>query len=220
MSTNRVTSPLPHDSEMSTPRSHATHRVVVAALVGLVAAAGCMGGTAGQRGSERMPARFGFGHPATAQEIQALDIDVRADGRGLPPDSGTAVDGAPIYAAQCAACHGADGIHGTVAPAPRLVGRFPGDSFPFATDTTAVATVGNWWPYATTLYDYIHRAMPFTAPGSLNPHQVYALVAFILARNDIIPQTAVMNARTLPLVQMPARNRFVPDDRTGGPQVR
>ncbi len=145
---------------------------------------------------------------------------MRADGQGLPPDSGTAVEGAAIYAARCAACHGADGVHGAEAPAPPLVGRMPGDAFPFATDTTAVATVGNYWPYATTLYDYIHRAMPFTLPGSLSPHETYALVAFILVRNDIVAPTTALNARTLPLVRMPARDRFVPDDRTGGPQVR
>ena len=81
-------------------------------------------------------------------------------------------------------------------------------------------TVGSYWPYATTLYDYIHRAMPFGSPGSLSPHEVYAVAAFILARNGIVPSTAVLTARTLPLVRMPARDRFVPDDRTGGPQVR
>lgn len=96
----------------------------------------------------------------------------------------------------------------------------PGDVFPFATDTAAVATVGNYWPYATTLYDYIHRAMPLTTPGSLTPHEVYAVAAFILARNDIIPSAKVLSARTLPLVRMPARNRFIPDDRTGGRGVR
>jgi S-disulfanyl-L-cysteine oxidoreductase SoxD len=163
---------------------------------------------------------FGFGRPATTDEIRAWDTDVRADGRGLPTDSGTAAEGAAIYATQCAACHGSDGVHGTVPPAPPLVGRLPGDAFPFATDTTAVATVGNYWPYATTLYDYIRRAMPFTAPGTLTPHEVYALVAFILVRNQIVAPATVMNAQTLPLVRMPARNRFVPDDRTGGPGLR
>jgi cytochrome c len=87
-------------------------------------------------------------------------------------------------------------------------------------DTTAVQTVGNYWPYATTLYDYINRAMPFPTPGSLTPHQVYALTAFILAKNDIIPAGTMMNAQTLPRVRMPSRHRFVPDDRTGGPHLR
>jgi cytochrome c len=163
---------------------------------------------------------FALGRPASAEEIRAEDIDVRADGQGLPPDSGNAVEGAAIYKAHCAVCHGADGAHGAVPPAPPLVGRIAGDAFPFATDTTAVPTVGSYWPYATTIYDYIHRAMPLTAPGSLSPHEVYALTAFILVRNEVVPSTSVMNARTLPDVRMPARNRFVPDDRTESSAVR
>jgi len=89
-------------------------------------------------------------------------------------------------------------------------------TFRFGTDVKLVKTTGNYWPYATTLYDYIHRAMPFAAPGSLQPNEVYALVAFLLAENRIIPRTAVMDARTLPAVRMPARDHFVRDDRTGG----
>jgi S-disulfanyl-L-cysteine oxidoreductase SoxD len=185
-----------------------------------ILAISCRHPSTGAKPAGEMPSRFGIGHPATAGEIRAWDIDVRADGRGLPPDSGSAVQGAAIYASKCAACHGADGIHGVVPPAPPLIGRQPGDAFPFATDTAAVATVGNYWPYATTLYDYIHRAMPLSSPGSLSPHEVYAVSAFILARNGIVAPNAELNARTLPLIRMPARNRFVPDDRTGGPRVR
>ena len=167
-----------------------------------------------------MPDRFGFGQVATDADIARWNLDVSPDGRGLPTDSGTASQGAMIYAAQCAVCHGADGVHGAVAPAPPLVGRLPGDAFPFATDTTAVMTVGNYWPYATTLYDYIKRAMPFPTPGSLTPHETYAVTAFILARNNIVPANATMSVTTLPLVRMPAHARFVPDDRTGGREVR
>jgi len=81
-------------------------------------------------------------------------------------------------------------------------------------------TIGNYWPYATTLYDYINRAMPLTAPGSLSPDEVYGLVAFLLWKNEIVPESAVMDARSLPRVVMPARDRFVPDDRKGGPEIR
>lgn len=195
---------------------------MAATVVSALSAVACRGPapTPARHGDGDPPSGFGFGHPATAGEIRVWDTDVRPDGTGLPADSGSAVQGAAIYATRCAVCHGADGAHGAVAPAPPLVGRLNGDAFPFDTDTTAVATVGNYWPYATTLYDYIARAMPFPAPGSLTPHEVYALTAFVLARNGIIASTTVLNARSLPLVHMPARHRFVPDDRTGGPHLR
>ena len=163
------------------------------------------------------PARFGFGRPATAEEIRAWDIDVRPDGTGLPPGSGTASQGAAIYARRCVACHGRTGSEG---PFDLLVGREPRQGFPFGRDPRWVRTIGNYWPYATTLYDYIQRAMPLDAPGSLQPDEVYGLVAFLLWRNEIVADTAVMNAQTLPRVVMPARDRFVRDNRQGGPEVR
>ena len=170
--------------------------------------------------SGEAPSRFGLGRAATPAEIAAWDIDVRADGRGLPSGNGTVAEGAAIYKTKCAVCHGVDGTHPVAPPTPPLVGRIAGDAFPFATDTTAALTVGNYWEYATTLYDYTHRSMPLAAPQSLTPNEVYAVVAFMLERNGIVPATAVMNAQTLPLVQMPARSRFVPDDRTGGSDLR
>jgi cytochrome c len=94
-----------------------------------------------------------------------------------------------------------------------LVGREPRQGFPFGRDPRLVKTVGNYWPYASTLYDYVNRAMPLDAPGSLTPDEVYSLVAFLLWRNEIIPNTDEMNAQTLPRVVMPARDRFVPDNR-------
>ena len=112
---------------------------------------------------------LGIGRPASPADIQRFDIDVRPDGQGLPPGSGTAADGAPIYTAQCAGCHGASG-EGTPA-GPRLV-----DAAPFVAGVNQ-PTVGNYWPYATTVWDYIHRAMPFNAPGSLSNEEVYALTA-------------------------------------------
>jgi S-disulfanyl-L-cysteine oxidoreductase SoxD len=160
---------------------------------------------------------FGFGKPATPEEIAAWDVDVRPDGTGLPPGAGKASQGAAIYARKCAACHGKTGVEG---PFARLVGREPRQSFPFGRDPRFVKTIGNYWPYATTLYDYLNRAMPLDAPGSLKPDEVYSLVAFLLWRNDIIANTAEMNAATLPRVVMPAHDRFVADNRRGGPEVR
>ena len=116
-------------------------------------------------------------------------------------------------------CHGATGTEARW-PTPRLVGREPRVGFPFGRDPSLVKTVGNYWPYATTLYDYINRAMPLNAPGSLKPDEVYGLVAFLLWRNEIVADTAVMNAQTLPRVVMPAHDRFVVDNRRGGAEIR
>ena len=164
-----------------------------------------------------VPARLGLGRAATAEEISAWNIDVMPDGTGLPPGSGTAAQGVAIYARKCAACHGRTGTEG---PFDRLVGREPRSGFPFGRDPRFVKTLGNYWPYATTLYDYVHRAMPLDAPGSLTPDEVYGLVAFLLWRNEIVTDTAVMNAQALPRVVMPAHDRFVIDNRRGGPEVR
>jgi hypothetical protein len=165
------------------------------------------------------PERFGFGTPATTEEIRQSDTDVTPDGGGLPHDSGTVAQGETIYRLRCSACHG---VTGTEGPFDRLVGREPGDSFNFGRDPNFLGkrTIGNYWPYATTLYDYIHRAMPFDAPGSLSSNEVYGVVAYLLYRNQIVPENAVMSDRTLPLVRMPARDRFVVDNRSGGRKVR
>jgi mono/diheme cytochrome c family protein len=169
--------------------------------------------------SEPLPNTFGFGRAASAAEIQAVDIDIMPDGRGLPPGSGTVASGAQVYAQKCALCHGATGAD-PIAGSPKIVGREPRDSFPFGRDPKLTKTVGNYWPYATTLFDYLRRAMPLDAPGSLSAEEVYALVAWTLAQNRIIPDTAIMDARTLPAVRMPARDRFVSDARRGGAEVR
>jgi cytochrome c len=100
------------------------------------------------------------------------------------------------------------------------VGREPRQGFPFGHDPAFVRTIGNYWPYATTLYDYINRAMPLDAPGTLKPDEVYSLVALLLWRNEIIADTAVVNAQTLPRVVMPAHDRFVLDNRRGGREIR
>ena len=162
------------------------------------------------RASSKEPATLGIGRPATPAEIAALDIDVGPDGAGLPPGRGTSADGAPIYAARCAGCHGKTGKEG---PNDALVGRLPGDTFPFARDPRAPKTIGSYWPYATTVFDYVRRAMPPDAPGSLADSEVYGLVAYLLFLNELIPADAVIDAASLPKVTMPSRDRFVPDTR-------
>ena len=174
-------------------------------------------GTGGQRAGAATPDRFGFGREATTAEVDAWDIDVAPDGTGLPAGSGTARSGSAVYARQCAACHGRSGTEG---PMDRLVGREPRDGFPFGKDSRFVPTIGNYWPYATTIYDYVNRAMPLNAPGSLEPDEVYGLVAWLLWRNEMISDTTVIDRHSLPRIAMPARGRLVPDDRKGGPEVR
>lgn len=190
---------------------------VPAAVLGLALVAGSCGSKDSTEGRPGAPQTFGFGRRVTVEEIRAWDIDVMPDGTGLPAGSGTVSQGAEVYGRKCAACHGRTGTEG---PADRLVGREPRQGFPFGRDPSLVKTLGNYWPYATTLYDYINRAMPLDAPGSLHPDEVYGLVAFLLWRNEIIADTAVMNSHTLPRVAMPAHDRFVLDDRRGGAEIR
>jgi cytochrome c len=160
--------------------------------------------------------RFGIGRPATPAEIAALDIDVSPDGAGLPDGRGTPSAGEPIYAAKCAACHGKTGTEG---PRDVLVGRAPRDGFLFGRDPALTKTIGNYWPFATTLFDYVRRAMPANEPGSLRDDEVYNLVAYLLARNEIIPVDGTIDRASLPKIVMPARDRFVVDPR-GGPKQK
>ena len=188
-------------------------RVMCAVMLSTVLSA-C--GAADERGGD--PTVYGLGHAPSAAQLTALDIDVEPDGHGLPPGQGTAAEGALVYAQQCAVCHGAKGEG--VAPAPALVGRTPDAGYAFANDAKATRTIGNYWPYATTVYDYIRRAMPLTTPGSLTADQTYSLVAFLLNANGVIADSLAMNAQSLPAVQMPARKFFVNDNRTGGAGFR
>jgi cytochrome c len=189
--------------------------LVGAALVMIAAAAA----------AQNPPQRFGFGEPAPRDVIAAIDTDVKPDGTGLPPGKGTAREGAEIYGRQCAACHGPRGEGGA---AEALVGSEPRGLAPFGPEyekwrsgrPDVPFTIGNYWPYATTLFDYVRRAMPPAAPGTLTADETYSVVAWLLAQNAIVPETAVMSAETLPKVTMPARKIFVPDDRKGGRAVR
>jgi cytochrome c len=136
-------------------------------------------------------------------EIAAWDISIGPDGAGLPQSSGTPQQGEKVYAAKCIGCHG---DRGAGKPNDQLVGGIGS----LRGDQAAVKTVGNFWPYATTLFDYVRRAMPVNAPKSLSDDEVYAVAAYILQLNGIIGGREVMNAQTLPLVKMPNRDGFVP----------
>jgi S-disulfanyl-L-cysteine oxidoreductase SoxD len=197
-------------------------RIVSSALVVLAALAACGGGSdTTARGTVQPtpahPTRFALGRAVTAEEIAAWDVDVNPKGEGLPAGSGTAATGAAVYATKCASCHGANGEG--IAPNPKLVGREP-RTFAFADSVGYVKTIGNYWPYATTLFDYIRRAMPQSTPGSLTADETYAVIAWLLAQNEIITAEQVIDATSLPKIVMPSRDRFVRDDRKGGPGFR
>jgi len=169
----------------------------------------------GKVGAANWPKTFGLGRTATTAEIAALDIDIRPDGKGFPPGSGTAVEGELIFAAKCASCHGAGGreVPNLKLPAPALV-----------SDTIFVKrkgnTIGNYWPYSTTIFDYIRRTMPYNAPGSLTDKEVYSITAYLLNANQIISKQHIINAQTLPKVVMPARKFYVRDNRKGGKAIK
>jgi S-disulfanyl-L-cysteine oxidoreductase SoxD len=168
----------------------------------------------GLAGAQGYPSKFEFGQPATEQEIAAVAIAIPADGRGLPPGKGDYAAGKRVYETNCAACHGADLLG--VANIPdmpsgaqlRLIGGRG-----TLTSQKPILTVESYWPYATTLFDYIRRAMPFQAPGSLTSDDIYAVAAYILVEAKIVDKSAVLDAQTLPKVQMPNRDGFIPDPR-------
>ena len=165
---------------------------------------------------ERLPG-FGLGTPADAERIARWDIDIGPEGQGLPPGRGWVEGGEALYRNQCVQCHGA---RGEGADYEALAGRTPGDRFEFAEDRSHRITVGSYWPYATTLYDYIYRAMPQAAPGTLPPDDVYSLTAFVLHLNGILEPGDQLDRESLPRIVMPSRDRFVRDDRRGGPEIR
>jgi cytochrome c len=148
---------------------------------------------------------LGVGRPPTVEELRGLAGAIAPDGTGLPEGSGTVAAGRDVFAAQCARCHGLK-AQGDVGPA--LVG---GQGT--LASARPIKTVGSFWPYATTLWDYINRAMPFDKPGLLKPPEVYAVSAYILNLNGIISDTDVMDAKTLPKIKMPNRDGFVADPR-------
>ena len=168
------------------------------AVVAVAALAACATTESGSPVPTKGP---NLGRLATAQEVAAWDISIPPSGAGLPAGSGTAKQGEVVYIAQCQACHGPKGMG---KPADPLVGGVGS----LAT-AKAVRTVGSFWPYATTLFDYTRRAMPTTRPMSLTSEEVYAVTAYLLYLNGIIAEDAEMNAQTLPQVKMPNRDGFV-----------
>jgi cytochrome c len=144
-----------------------------------------------------------LGEPATPADLAAWDISIAPDGIGLPPGRGTSAEGEAIYAGKCQACHGEKGAG---KPNDVLVGGVGS----LAAGQTPVKTVGSYWPYATTLFDYIRRAMPYNEPKSLTAEETYAVSAYILALNGIIGASDVLDAQSLPKVKMPNRDGFIP----------
>ncbi len=169
-----------------------------------IAAFVLLGGSMSAAGAE--PGRFGYGRTATPQEIAGWNIDVRGDdGAGLPPGRGTVENGANLFIEQCAACHGTFG---------EGEGRYPkltGGEGTLTADRPE-PTVGSYWPFAPTLWDYINRAMPMVAPHSLSADDVYALTAYVLNINNIVPSDFVADAKSLPQVKMPNRGHFIWED--------
>ncbi|MGI9626382.1 MAG: c-type cytochrome [Longimicrobiales bacterium] len=151
--------------------------------------------------SASAPASFGFGRPATTSEIARLDIDVGPDGAGLPPGSGTVAEGADVFLAKCAHCHGLNGEGGL------------NDRLVKSEDGQVGRTIGTYWPYATTLFDYTRRAMPYDQPGSMTDDEVYSVSAWLLFKNGLLPEDGVMDASTMVDIVMPGRSLFVADDR-------
>ena len=149
---------------------------------------------------------YGVGTPATTEEIAGWDIDIRPDGKGLPPGSGSVEDGEMLYEGKCASCHGSFG---------EGVGRYPvlagGEGT--LTNNRPERTVGSYWPYASTLWDYIHRAMPFPQPQSLTDEEVYAITAYVLYLNDLVEDDFVLTADNLAAIEMPNKDGFFFDDR-------
>lgn len=142
-----------------------------------------------------------FGAPADPGLVKAWDLSIPPDGTGLPPGKGSVSEGLAIYTEKCVMCHG---VNGAGKPADQLTGGIGS----LATDKP-VKTVSSYWPYATTLFDYIRRAMPVTAPRSLTDHETYALTAYILSIDGIVKKDAVLDAKSLPKVKMPNRDGFI-----------
>jgi cytochrome c len=163
--------------------------------------------------AQAAPAVYGIGRAPRAEEVRAANISVAPGGEGLPAGRGSSQDGAALYHQLCAACHGARGEG--IGDVPALVGGRGS----LAT-ASPILTVGSYWPYATTLWDYTRRAMPYFSPGALSADQVYALTAFVLQQNGVIPADTILTEVTLPRVQMPNRDGFVADPRPDVPPPR
>jgi len=152
--------------------------------------------------------KYGVGRTPSPEEIRAMDISILPDGTGLPEGQGTPAEGREVYARRCARCHGPKGEGGDEPKQSPLVGGRGSLKTP-----KPLKTVGSYWPYAPTVWDYVNRAMPLDRPGTLTHNQVYSLVAFIFSMNGIIAENDVLDAKTLSKIRMPNRDGFVPDAR-------
>lgn len=179
-------------------------KILSGAVIAAAAAAGCTTyGTVGRDTATRMS----FGQPIAEEAVAAWNIDVRGpDGSGLPPGGGTALAGKPIYEAKCAMCHGAEAAGGA------MFGTMVGGIGSFTTDKR-VLTPGSMYPYAPALFDYIRRAMPMSQPQSLTADETYALTAYLLHLNGLVPANELMDARALTALRMPNRDGFIVDSR-------
>ena len=146
-------------------------------------------------------AQLNQGRPVSAEELTKLDITILPDGSGLPSGSGSVATGAQVFAQKCQGCHGANGVGG---PFDRLTGGLGS-----LTTDKPVKTANSYWPSATTIFDYIRRAMPRTAPKSLTNDETYAITAFLLSVDNLVPHDATLDAKSLPAVKMPNQNGFV-----------
>ncbi|MGH9576178.1 MAG: c-type cytochrome [Terriglobales bacterium] len=205
-------------------------RFALAAIAGVAAIWGCAStgggglaaksssgiplGATGPHAVQPLPDKPRFGKPVNEADLAAWNIDIRtSDGLGLPPGRGSVAEGKAIYAAKCAACHGADAkggpVYGTMVGG---IGSFKG--------SPRVLTPGSMYPYAPILFDYIRRSMPMDRPQTMTANEVYAVSAYLLNLNGLVPADAVMDARSLVRVQMPNRDGFLIDDRPDASAVR
>ncbi|WP_026608012.1 c-type cytochrome [Methylocapsa acidiphila] len=171
-------------------------------LVAITLAILAFGGLAMAAGGTRV-AHPALGRTATTEDVAAWDVSIGPDGKGLPPGRGTAETGEAVYLAKCVGCHGEKG-------AGKPNDRLAGGRETLASDQPAVKTVGSYWPYATTIFDYVRRAMPINEPKSLTHDEVYAVVAYLLKINGIISDGEIIDAQSLPRIKMPNREGFVP----------
>jgi cytochrome c len=156
-------------------------------------------------GSPGQAPTLSIGHTPSPEHLKAIDIDVTPNGQGLAPGRGTAAAGKDVYTRRCETCHGPNGTEG---PQDVLVGGRGSLATP-----RPLKTVGSYWPYATTLWDYIRRAMPFDHPGTLTSDEIYGVTAYLLYLNGIVGEQDTLDRVTLPQVKMPNRDGFVPDPR-------
>jgi mono/diheme cytochrome c family protein len=195
--------------------------LAVLAAIGVTATSALLAGCGGGFAADAEPQRhYALGRAAAPAEIERWHTDVGPDGAELPAGSGTVEAGAAIFNAKCARCHGPHG-EGMPPVYPAIIGRDPkGENFVFSTDWKITRTIGNYWPYATTVFDFVRRAIPHDQPGSLTDDEVYALTAYLLAANKVIPMNSTLDAAALRAVKMPYADRFVRDDRRGGREIR